>query len=235
MQIAEVQLSCQEGESSSMAAQVFTKNYTDHSNDTGFQFEFFCDKCGNGHRSSFVTNKLGVASHLLKAAGSLFGGGLHRAGWGADHVKDAFRGPAWDSAFKDAVEECRPKFKQCTRCGRWVCPEVCFNLQRGLCEECAPDLREHAPAIQAQVGVEQAWEKARAQDQMRNFDITPEASVGAACSKCQTTLAAGAKFCAQCGSAAPQASAPGPRFCAQCGGALGAGARFCAGCGSAVG
>lgn len=218
-----------------MATQPFTRNYTDHSNDSGFQFEFFCDKCGSGHRSAFKANKLGVAANLIKAAGSLFGGSIAGAGWGADHVKDAFRGPAWDSAFKDAIEESRPRFKQCTRCGKWVCPEVCWNHQRGLCEDCAPNLAEQAPAIQAQVAVEQAWQQARSGDQMRGFDLNAEASVASSCGKCQATLAPGAKFCAQCGSAAaPAATATGPKFCAQCGGALPAGARFCAGCGTAV-
>src|SRR5215471_15699910 len=103
-----------------MATQAFTKNYRDHSNENGYQFEFFCDKCGNGRRSSFVTSGVGVASSLLKAAGSVFGGGLWNAGWGADRVKDVLRGPAWDAAFKDAIEECKPFFRQCTRCGIWA-------------------------------------------------------------------------------------------------------------------
>lgn len=218
-----------------MASQPFTKNYSDRSNDTGFQFEFFCDKCGSGHRSPFTANKLGIAANLLKAAGAIFGGGLRSAGWGADHVKDAFRGPAWDAAFSEAIEASRPKFKQCTRCGAWVCPEVCWNHARGLCESCAPDLSEQAPAIQAQAAVEQASQKAREVDQLRGLDMGAEASVGASCSKCQATLAAGAKFCAHCGmAAAPVAAATLPKFCAGCGGAVGPGARFCAGCGTAV-
>src|SRR5687767_2508711 len=113
-----------------MANQSFTKNYRDHSNDQGYQFEFFCDKCGNGFRSSFQTSKLGFAASMIKAAGSLIGGDAYRAGWGADHLKDAFRGPAWDASFKDAIEECKPRFRQCTLCGKWVCPEVCFNHSR---------------------------------------------------------------------------------------------------------
>jgi hypothetical protein len=218
-----------------MTAQSFTRNYRDHSNDSGFQFEFFCDKCGNGHRSSFETNAAGLAASVLKAAGEFFGGGgLARAGWGADHLKDALRGPAWDAAFKRAIDECKPKFKQCTRCGHWVCPEVCWNHARGLCENCAPDLAEEGAAIQAQVAVEQAQVKAREVDQMRGYDIQSKAaSVGTACTKCQATLSVGAKFCNQCGTPAPSASA-GPKFCSQCGGQLGPGSRFCAQCGAAA-
>ena len=217
-----------------MSSQPFTRNHADHSNDTGFQFEFFCDKCGSGHRSAFQTNSLGMAAQLIKAAGALFGGGLASAGWGADHVKDAFRGPAWDSAFKAAVEECRPKFKQCTKCGKWVCPEVCWNHARGLCEECAPDLKEHAVAAQAQVAVEQAWEKARGADQMQGLNVQGGAlAASATCAKCQSTLAEGARFCAGCGTAVVGTKA-GPKFCSGCGGQLQPGARFCQGCGAAV-
>ena len=216
-----------------MSSQPFTRNYSDHSNDTGFQFEFFCDKCGNGHRSSFKTNALGFAAQMVKAAGAFFGGNLSRAGWGADQLKDAFRGPAWDAAFKEAIEECKPKLKQCSKCGSWVCPEVCWNHKRGLCENCAPDLQEQATAIQAQVAVEQTWEKARGADQMRGLDVQQaELSAKQSCAKCQATLAAGAKFCAACGAAASAAAEP--KFCSGCGAQREAGARFCQQCGSAV-
>jgi hypothetical protein len=215
-----------------MSTQTFTRNHRDHSNDQGFQFEFFCDKCGNGYRSSFQTSTLGFAASMIKAAGSLLGGYAWRAGWGADQVKDAFRGPAWDSAFQQAIEECKPRFHQCTRCGQWVCPEVCWNQARGLCETCAPDLGEQAAAIQAQIAVEQAWGKARAVDQMRGVDVQSQAAaVGPTCPKCQGSLAAGAKFCAQCGTSIGAAAAPGPRFCAGCGADLAGGSRFCPTCG----
>jgi hypothetical protein len=214
-----------------MAAQSFTKNNRDHSNDNGYQFEFFCDKCGNGFRSSFKTSAMGVAASVLKAAGAIFGGSVRGAGWGADHLKDAFRGPAWDSAFKEAVEECRPKFRQCTLCGGWYCPEVCWNAERGLCESCAPNLAEHAPAMQASAAIDQAREKVRQVDQTRGADVANAVASVVACSKCQTSLAPGSRFCPQCGAGVASA---GPKFCSGCGGAVTAGARFCAGCGTAV-
>ena len=218
-----------------MTTQSFTRNYTDHSNDSGFQFEFFCDKCGNGHRSSFVQNSLGFAASMLKAAGSIFGGTVSRAGWGADHLKDALRGPAWDSAFKRAIEECRPQFRQCTLCGKWVCPEVCWNHQRGLCEDCAPDLHEHAPAIQAQAAIEQAREKARGIDQTEGLDLSQPlaASGNNACAKCRNPLPSGARFCAACGTPAPEPKSPAAKkFCTGCGQPVAPNARFCAGCGT---
>lgn len=217
-----------------MAAQSFTRNNRDHSNDQGYQFEFFCDHCGNGHRSAFKTSGIGLAASVLRAAGSIFGGAVSDAGWGASHLKDAFRGPAWDAAFKDAIEECRPKFRHCTLCGVWVCPEACWNADRGLCERCAPNLAEHAAAMQAQVAVEQARQKIEAVDQTRGADIANAERSVSRCTKCNATLGPNARFCAECGFAATSATAAGPKFCSGCGEGLAPGAKFCAGCGVAV-
>lgn len=208
-------------------AQAFTRNFTDHSNNSGFQFEFHCDKCGNGYRSSFKTSSLGMAASFLKAAGSLFGGDVANAGWGADHVKDAFRGGDWDAAFKEANDEVRGKFHLCQRCGRWVCPTACWNPQRSLCKECAPDLQVEAASIQSHVAVEQMWEKARAGDQTQgaNFQST---QMGA-CPRCNNRLEPNARFCVGCGLNLQAQAKP---FCAQCGNQITPGSRFCAGCGA---
>jgi len=219
-----------------MSATAFTRNYTDHSNDTGFQFEFHCDKCHNGFRSTFKANKVGVAGKFFKAAGSLFGGSsLWNAGNAADHLKDGLRGQAWDDAFKEAIEEIKPKFHQCTRCGIWVCPEVCWNASKGLCENCAPDLMEEAAAAQAQAAREQVNTKAREHDQTGGLDVSGanQIAIGAGCPHCSAKLAPGARFCAGCGkpvAAAPAATAK--TFCSQCGTEKPPGARFCPGCGS---
>jgi len=179
-----------------MASQPFTRNYTDHSNDTGFQFEFFCDKCGNGFMSQFAANKLGMATSLLRAAGSLFGGALGQAAYAGDHLKDMARGKARDEAWATAVAEAKQHFKQCTRCGKWVCPEVCWNEARSLCEECAPDLGEEAASAQAQAAVEQVREKARSVDQVADIDMKQQQL--AACPHCGARVQAG-KFCPECG------------------------------------
>lgn len=42
----------------------FVRNYNDLSTDSGFQFEFFCDRCGTGYRSEF---KASASSGLGKA------------------------------------------------------------------------------------------------------------------------------------------------------------------------
>ena len=174
----------------------FTKNYSDRSNPQGFQFEFFCDKCRNGYMSLFIPSKMGIAAGVLRVAGSLFGGALGRAGDVGDQVKDVFRGKAWDDAFARAVSEGRQKFRQCTRCGNWVCPEVCWNEKRSLCEECGPDLHEEAAAAQAHAAVEQVREKARATSQVEDVDMA--AHRVAACPDCNAHVEGG-KFCPECG------------------------------------
>ena len=212
-----------------MSAQSFTRNYTDHSNNMGFQFEFHCDKCGNGYRSSFKPNTLGVAAGVLRAAGNIFGGVLGSVGRGADQMKDVLRGSAWDEAFREASDELRAKFHQCTHCGKWVCPEVCWNAERGLCEGCAPNLGEVAATAQAQVAAQQVWDKARAKDQTGGADLTqPHA---ATCAHCSASLEPNARFCAACGK---PVGVDAQTFCAGCGAKLSPGAHFCAGCGQAT-
>jgi hypothetical protein len=215
-----------------MGAIAFTRNYSDHSNDTGYQFEFHCDKCGNGYRSTFQASALGVGSKIAKGLGSFFGGGnLWAAGQAGEYMKDGLRGSAWDEAFQKAIAEIKPKFHQCTRCGHWVCPDVCWNAARQLCEACAPDLAEEASAMQAHIAAEQAGEKMRKVDQTEGFD--PNAQMLAQCPSCKARLAAGAKFCAGCGK--PVAGPPQKQFCTGCGAQLAAGAKFCSGCGNPAG
>lgn len=120
-----------------MANPSFTQNYRDLSNDSGFQFEFFCDRCRSGHRSEFRTNKLGIATSILKAVSALLGGATARAGYGADHLRDAFRGSGRDKALHLAIVECKPRLNQCPACTKWVCSTACWNSARGECWGCA--------------------------------------------------------------------------------------------------
>src|SRR5262249_21304922 len=154
---ARLQVSLRPGQDPTMTTIAFTRNYTDRSNDMGFQFEFFCDKCGSGHMTTFQTNKMGVLAKFMYMTSSLFGGRYWNVASAGEHAKDIFRGKAWDSAYAQAIAECKQHFKQCTRCGIWVCPEQCWNAKQGLCGSCAPNLDEEAAAIQAQVARDQLW------------------------------------------------------------------------------
>ena len=201
----------------------FTNNYQDLSSNRGFQFKFFCEKCGNGYLSTFRTNTLGAVASAAGAAASLLGGIFGRAAASAQQLESMVAGPQHDSALKDAVEEIRPLFKQCTRCGQWVCEPACWNKKAGLCETCAPDLDEEIAAAQAQAAKNQVIEKVRDVNWTAGRDLAQVAA--AICPKCGAKTQ-GSKFCPDCGSSiAPKRKCAGcgaeadgtPKFCPECG------------------
>jgi hypothetical protein len=131
-----------------MASIWFTGNYQDLSTDRGYQFRF------NSRSAATATSRrsrprLGLASSAIRAAGNLFGGILGNAANSAYEIQRAVGGPAHDAALKEAADEISKQFKQCTRCGKWVCEPVCWNRKMQLCETCAPDLDEELAAAQA--------------------------------------------------------------------------------------
>lgn len=221
----------------------FVSNYDDLSTDKGYQFKFNCDKCGNGYMSRFQPSVTGTAGSLLRAAGDVFGGWLSSAGNSAYEIQRAVGGKAHDEALQSAIEEGKTHFHQCSRCGKWVCPEVCWNAAAGQCEGCAPDYHEelassHAHA-KAGAAREQLDEKARAIDYVSGIDMSANASVQAPspaqqqatsatpkCGGCSAEVGK-AKFCPECGTptAPPRPTCTGcghqpegsPKFCPECG------------------
>jgi len=212
-----------------MALIQFVRNYEDLSTERGFQFEFFCDRCGDGFRSTFQPSATGIASEALDVAGGILGGILGHAASVGDRVHSAAWERAHDQAFLKAVEEARPHFIRCPRCTQWVCKATCWNEARGLCKECAPDTEVEFAAAQVEAIIAQgreaiaagsyigAQEKARLQGQ----------ALQASCPACGAALSGPAKFCPQCGAPLQQ-----DRFCSQCGKKVPAGARFCPECGA---
>ena len=206
-----------------MAHVEFTGNHQDLSTDRGYQFKFYCERCGNGYMSSFKASAIGMAASMAQAAGNMLGGIFGRVASGAYEVQRAVGGPAHDAALAEAVEEIRPLFRQCTRCGQWVCEPVCFNAKAGLCERCAPDLDEEIAAAQAEAAREQAHAKAREVDWLSGRRIAEPAS--AVCKSCGAKVGGG-KFCPECGTAvAAKSTCPAcsatlegsPKFCPDCG------------------
>jgi len=214
-------------ESTAMATIPFTNNYQDLSSQRGFQFKFFCEKCGNGYLSTFQASKLGTAAAAANAAASLLGGIFGRAAQTAQSLQSMVAGPQHDAALDAAVREISPLFKQCTRCGTWVCEPVCWNRKVGLCEGCAPDVDEEIAAAQAVAAREQIQEKARAVDYLGQRDLAQVASV--TCPKCGAK-AQGGKFCPECG-----ASLALKRTCAHCGAEADGTPKFCPECGKPYG
>ena len=174
----------------------FTDNVSDRSNEDGFQFEFYCERCGNGYRSPFVTNKMSMGRNLLRGAGQLFGGGVERLGYAADQLDRSTNSAAKDRALAAAVEAVRPEFRQCRGCGNWVCAQVCWNEEVGQCLVCSPSVVDEISKAQAAAQVEQIQEKARTVDWTKDLDIQNRAKVR--CPSCSASVQGG-KFCPECG------------------------------------
>src|SRR2546421_7768363 len=105
-----------------MALIQFVQNYEDLSTDRGFQFKFYCDKCGNGYQTRFQASTLGTAGSLLRAAGDLFGGWASSAGNSAYEMQRAVGGKAHDDALAQAGVEGKGAFHSCSRWRRWGWP-----------------------------------------------------------------------------------------------------------------
>ena len=205
----------------------FVQNYDDLSTDKGYQFKFYCDKCRNGYMSAFRASAVGLAASAAQVAGGLFGGILGRVGSSSYEIQRAIGGPAHDKALTEAVEEIKPRFKQCTRCGRWVCGEVCWNLEQNLCDQCSPKLDEEIASAQAEAAKRQAFEKAQSVDWLKDRDISRKQAL--TCSSCGAHTQGG-KFCPECGANLAPSLTCGkcgkkveghPKFCPECGGKLG--------------
>lgn len=203
----------------------FTDNYDDLSTDRGFQFRFNCERCGNGYMSSFQPNAVGIAGDALRAAGGILGGLLGRAADSAYDVQRAVGGPQHDGALRHAVDEIRPLFHQCQRCGQWVCQDVCWNDARNQCVNCSPKLDQEISAIESEATIAQLRDKAMNQDLTGGVGLQ-SAAASVKCPSCSAVVAVGAKFCGECGTnlaAKPQCpscgveAAPGTKFCGECG------------------
>lgn len=201
----------------------FTGNYDDLSTDRGYQFKFRCEKCGNGYMSTFKMSTLGVASSAMRAAGNIFGGIFGSAASSTYEIQRAVGGPAHDAALKEAADEISKQFKQCTRCGKWVCEPICWNKKLQLCETCAPDLDEEAAAAQAEAARSQVQEKARSIDWVGQRDLG--AVVAVVCPSCGAKTRGG-KFCPECGAAIAT-----KKRCAKCGTEAEGSPKFCPECG----
>ena len=240
-----------------MALIQFVQNYQDLSTDRGFQFKFHCDKCGNGYMTRFQTSTFGVAEAALGIASNLFGGIFNQAHNAEYEIQRAVGGKAHDAALAEAVTEGKQYFHQCGRCGKWVCPEVCWNGDAAMCDGCAPKFGQEMAAAHAQAKANAARaqlnEAAAKVDYVAGVDLSANAvmrapapipvtqpvnappapaahATGVAhCTGCGTGLGDGVKFCPQCG--LPR-KAPG---CPGCGAAIQAGTRFCGQCGAKFG
>lgn len=207
----------------------FTRNNSDQSTDKGFQFEFYCDRCGTGYRTRFQPHALSTVSSALDAASSLFGGVFGQAANLGERARSAAWEKAHDDAFVKAAQDLKPDFVQCPRCSSWVCKKSCWNTQKGLCKNCAPDLGVEMAAAQASLSVQEIHSKAQMAEEDRAMlkEESWRQGVRATCPQCNAPLAANVKFCPECG-----AKIQVKKHCTECGAQLSPGAKFCPECGT---
>lgn len=215
----------------------FTRNFNDMSTEAGFQFEFYCDCCGNGVKSTFKPSttygkrkKTEGFGRMASSLGSFLGGKVGELGWalenGSNIVGDRLNdmSPQWrkeqESAFDSAQEEVRGMFSKCPSCNKWVC-EDCWNEEEGLCTECAP--REASYVA-----------KAKSRAMQRNIDEAADSAVvwqgkiesrTTICPACGKKAGNG-KFCNYCGKPL------GLVRCPNCGAQMSQNLKFCGECGS---
>ena len=213
----------------------FTNNYTDMSTREGYQFEFHCMRCGNGYASTFQHSVTGFGGRLLRIGGDLLGGDVGQkaaeVGWDAEWMRDGLRGSTRDKALAKAAQEMQAYFNQCHRCGQWVCEQICWNGERGVCTSCAPRLDQEIAGMQAQAQVEQLHQKIQQVDWTPGMNYRDQA-VGV-CPSCQQETGGG-KFCQHCGTSLLAAPTPTRKFCGNCGTAVKPGTMFCSECGTST-
>jgi hypothetical protein len=203
----------------------FTGNHEDLSTERGYQFRFTCERCGDGFMSTYKANTLGVAGSLLRTVGNLFGGLAGNVGNSTYDIQEAIGGPAHDSAFKEAIEEIKPLFRKCRRCGDWMCDTTCWNGNVGMCKQCAPIAEEEEAAIRAEHVRTQVENDLFLEENARMSAKAKQ--VAANCAHCgEETL--GKKFCPNCG----EQVVVGPQHCGDCGAKWTPGAKFCGDCGA---
>jgi hypothetical protein len=218
----------------------FTSNYTDVSTYEGYQFEFRCQRCGNGYRSAFRHSVTGFGGRIAALGGGLLGGEIgakvQEVGLLAQWDRSGTRGSTNDKRLLEASEDVAGHFVQCRGCAEWVCRDVCWDDRAGCCTRCVaaqgiraaqPGIGAMPPAYGQQPGCgptvgyrppQPGYGPPRVSLRHPNRPSAPAAG----CPSCGASAIG--RFCAQCGSPlAPPAcggcGAPsqGTPFCPQCG------------------
>jgi len=206
----------------------FSDNYNDlcqqHGVSAGFQFEFYCERCNDTWRTEFIPYRGGQASGWLGKAAGMFGGVLGNVGDAVEGLAQSGWGTARDEAFKNAVEQAKQHFHRCAKCFQYSC-DICWNKDKGLCLNCAPDAEVEIDSAIAEGEVSAAREKAMEEGMKRGKQLDVTRSRQLVCPDCNAETH-GAKFCPNCGKQlassvkCPGCStevSPGTKFCPECG------------------
>jgi membrane protease subunit (stomatin/prohibitin family) len=200
----------------------FSDNSRDLSTDTGFQFEFYCERCHDAWRSPFDRYAAGTIGSVLGAADSLFGGIFGGARGAIDNVRSAGWQQARDKAHRAAIAQAKAHFHRCPRCSNHHC-DNCWNEDEGVCITCVPRLDAELSAIRREAKIHKAREDAYTQATTTKEDLTDRA---VSCKECGAPVGR-AKFCPECGT-----SVSLTRSCKNCSAEVPTSSKFCPECGT---
>lgn len=173
----------------------------------GFQFEFYCERCGDANRTPFKPYRTGQVSGWLSRLTFLFGSGVRDAGRASGVFADAGAQSAKAEALAEAQAAAQSRFRFCGHCSKWVGPE-CWHNGRQSCKVCA------------ETGMAGAGQQA---------PLTQPTLPGAYIKSAPAAAMAGGMACPQCGTAAQ-----GSRFCPGCGYDTAAVFKSCPACGTTL-
>jgi membrane protease subunit (stomatin/prohibitin family) len=179
----------------------FSDNHNDLSTDSGFQFEFYCERCHDAWRSPFDRYAAGTMENVLGAADGLFGGLFGRARDAMSQMRSAGWQQAKDAALREALKKAQERFHRCPRCSNHHC-DKCWNPDEGTCISCVPRLDAELAAIRREAKLNKAREVAYEKAQVDAEDLKERV---VSCPECEAPVGR-AKFCPDCGAKNPAAA-----------------------------
>lgn len=168
----------------------------------GFQFEFFCECCGETQRSAFMPYRTGQLTGWLGRFIFMFSD-LYKVSRATGAFADAGAKNAKDEALLEAQAQVASQYHHCDACHKWAGAE-CWAGDDGQCRDCA----------------------AKARAGTSGYAEASSAGAGHNCPHCATPTGGG-RFCPECGFD----TASTHKSCPACGATTQRQARFCTDCG----